>query len=104
MGLYKNKSKRAVISAKPTGTRSIVKPKTVVPVKFNPKSLTELSANKLEQMRQPKTAKPKSLVQLVAEKIEQSIKQPAKIPKPSKLLPTLKTLASQALVKDKINY
>ena len=50
------------------------------------------------------STKPKSLVELAAEKIEQSIKQPAKIPKPSKLTPTLKTLAAKALVKDKINY
>ena len=50
------------------------------------------------------STKPKSLVQLAAKKIEQSIKQPAKIPKPSKLTPTFKTLAAKALVKDKINY
>ena len=81
-----------------------VRSKTVVSVKFYPKSLTELSANKLEQMIKPKSAKPKSLVQLAAEKIEQSIKQPTKLPEPSKVLPTLKTLAAQALVKDKVNY
>ena len=81
-----------------------VKPKAVIPAKFNPKSLTELSANKLEQMIQPKLTKPKSLVQLAAEKIEQSIKQPTKLPEPSKMLPTLKTLAAQALVKDKVKF
>ena len=81
-----------------------VRSKTVVSVKFYPKSLTELSANKLEQMIKPKSAKPKSLVQLAAEKIEQSIKQPTKLPEPSKVLPSLKTLAAQALVKDKVNY
>lgn len=43
-------------------------------------------------------------MQLAAEKIEQSIKQPARITKPSKLLPPLKTLVAQALVKDKMNY
>ena len=48
------------------------------------------------------STKPKSLVQLAAEKIEQSIKQPAKIPKPRKLTPTLKTLAAKALVKNNI--
>lgn len=53
-----------------------LKPKAVLSAKFNPKSLTELSANKLEQMIQPKMTKPKSLVQLAAEKIEQAIKQP----------------------------
>ena len=53
-------------------------------------------------MIQPK--KPKSLVQLPAEKIEQSIKQPAKLPEPSKLMSTLKTLAAQSLVKDKVKY
>ena len=81
-----------------------VKAKAVIPAKFNPKSLTELSANKLEQMIQPKLTKPKSLVQLAAEKIEQSIKQPAKLPEPSKMLPTSKTLAAQALVKDKVKF
>lgn len=55
-------------------------------------------------MIQPKLTKPKSLVQLAAGKIEQSIKQPAKLPKPKSILPTLKTLAAQALVKDKIKY
>lgn len=81
-----------------------VKPKAVIPAKFNPKSLTELSANKLEQMIQPKLTKPKLLVQLAAEEIEQSIKQPTKLPEPSKILPTLKTLAAQALVKDKVKF
>ena len=83
-----------------------VKPKAVIPAKFNPNSLTELSANKLEQMIQPKLTKPKSLVQLAAEEIdlEQSIKQPTKLPEPSKMLPTLKTLAAQALVKDKVKF
>ena len=79
-----------------------VKPKAALSAKFNPKSLTELSANKLEQMIQPKMPKPKSLVQLAAEKIEQAIKQPTKLPEPSKMLPTLKTLAAQTLVKDKV--
>ena len=55
-------------------------------------------------MIKPKTAKPKSLVQLAAEKTEKSIKQPTKLLEPSKMLPTLKTLAAQALVKDKVNY
>ena len=81
-----------------------VKPKAVIPAKFNPNSLTELSANKLEQMIQPKLTKPKLLVQLAAEEIEQSIKQPTKLPEPSKMLPTLKTLAAQALVKDKVKF
>ena len=81
-----------------------VKPKAVIPAKFNPKSLTELSANKLKQMIQPKLTKPKLLVQLAAEEIEQSIKQPTKLPEPSKMLPTLKTLAAQALVKDQVKF
>ena len=81
-----------------------VKPKAVIPAKFNPKSLTELSANKLEQMIQPKLTKPKLLVQLAAEEIEQSIKQPTKLPEPTKMSPTLKTLAAQALVKDKVKF
>ena len=41
---------------------------------------------------------------MTAEKIERSLKQPAKITKPSKMLPTLKTLAEQALVKDKVKF
>ena len=49
-------------------------------------------------MIKPRSATPKSLVQLAAERFEQSIKQPTKISKPSKLLPTLKTLALQGLV------
>ena len=48
--------------------------------------------------------KPKSLVQLAAEKLEHSIKRPAVIPKPSNRLPTLKPLAANAMVKDKIKY
>ena len=82
-----------------------VKSQAVLSARYNPRSLTELAANKIEKsIRMPRLAKLKSLVQLAAEKIEQSIKQPAKIPKPSKLTPSLKTLAAQALVKDKINY
>ena len=46
----------------------------------------------------------KSLTQLVANKLEQSIKRPNVIPKPSTRLPTLKTLAANAVVKDKIKY
>ena len=53
-------------------------------------------------MIQPKMTKPKSLVQLAAEKIEQAIKQPTKLPEPSKMLLTLKTLAAQTLVKDTV--
>ena len=66
MGKNKNISNRAEMIAKPSRTRSIVKPKTVVPVKFNPKSLTELASNKLEQMINTKTTKLKSLVQQAA--------------------------------------
>lgn len=73
--------------------------------RYNPRSLAELAANKIEQsIRKPRLAKPKSLVQLAAEKIKQSIKQPTQLPKPSKLIPTLKTLAAKGLVKNKINY
>ena len=48
--------------------------------------------------------KPKSLTQLAAEKLEQSIKRPAVQPKQSSIMPTLKPLASNAMVKDKIKY
>ena len=47
---------------------------------------------------------PKSLTQLAANKIEQSIKRPIALPKQSNRLPTLKTLAANAMVKDKIKY
>ena len=47
---------------------------------------------------------PKSLTQLAANKIEQSIKRPAALPKQSTRLPTLKPLAANAMVKDKIKY
>ena len=46
--------------------------------------------------------KPKSLTQLAAEKLEQSIKRPVILPKQSNRMPTLKTLAANAMVKDKI--
>ena len=46
----------------------------------------------------------KSLTQLAANKLEQSIKRPAALPKQSTRLPTLKTLAANAMVKDKIKY
>ena len=48
--------------------------------------------------------KPKSLTPLAAEKLEQSIKRPAVLPKQSNRMPTLKTLAANAMVKDKIKY
>ena len=104
MGNNKNINNRANLIPKSTRAGFSTEPKTVVSVKFNPKSLTELSANKLEQMIQPKLIKPKSLVQMAAEKIEQSIKQPAAIPKTKSIMPTLKTLVAQSLVKDKVKY
>ena len=104
MGTNKNKSSRSNYKLRPHDGLS-VKPHAVLSARYNPKSLTELAANKIEHsIRMPQSAKPKSLVQLAAEKIEQSIKQPAKMTKPSKMLPTLKTLAAQALLKDKVNY
>ena len=48
--------------------------------------------------------KPKSLTQLAAEKLEQSIKRPVVLPKQSNRMPTLKALAANAVVKDKIKY
>ena len=70
-----------------------------------------VSANKTGPVKQTASAKqagpvfkPKSLTQLAAEKLEQSIKGPAVLPKQSTRLPTLKTLAARALVKDRIKY
>ena len=104
MGINKNKSSRSNYKLR-SHDGLPVKSQAVLSARYNPRPLTELAANEIEQsVRMPRLAKPKSLVQLTAEKIEQSIKQPAKITKPSKMLPTLKTLAAQALVKDKINY
>ena len=69
-----------------------------------------VSANKTGPVKQTASTavgpvfKPKSLTQLAAEKLEQSIKRPAVLPKQSNRLPTLKTLAENAMVKDKIRY
>ena len=70
-----------------------------------------VSANKAGPVKQTASAKqagpvfkPKSLTQLAAEKLEQSIKRPVVLPKQSTRLPTLKTLAARALVKDRIKY
>ena len=69
-----------------------------------------VSANKAGPVKQTTSTalgpvfKPKSLTQLAAEKLEQSIKRPAVLPKQSNRLPTLKTLAANAMVKDKIKY
>ena len=69
-----------------------------------------VSANKAGPVKQTASTavgpifKPKSLTQLAAEKLEQSIKRPAVLPKHSNRLPTLKTLAANAMVKDKIKY
>lgn len=65
MGIDKNKSSMANYNAKSRGGLS-AEPKAVLSARYNPKSLTELSANKLEQMIRPKSVKPKSLVQLAA--------------------------------------
>ena len=48
--------------------------------------------------------KPKSLTQLAAEKFKHPIRRPVVQPKPSGKMPTLKTLAANAMVKDKIKY
>ena len=70
-----------------------------------------MSANKAGLVKQTASTKqagpvfkPKSLTQLAAEKLEQSIKRSAVLPKQSTRLPTLKTLAARALVKDRIKY
>lgn len=120
MGINKNNSSRSSYKLRSHGslsTRSYgsvatklygggpTKTSVILSARYNPRSLTELAGNKIEQsIRMPRLAKPKSLVQLAAEKIEQSIKQPNQLPKPSKLIPSLKTFAAKELVKNKINY
>lgn len=100
------------------GAGSTAKPRTVTSVKpkrtlesvksSNPKSLTELVANKLEQsIRRPAklATSPRSLVQLAANKIEQSIRQPAKLPPSSKSkIKSLTELAANSIVKDRIKF
>ena len=77
---------------------------------FNMLLNTTASANKAGPVKQTVSTtvgpvfKPRSLTQLAAEKLEQSIKKPPVVPKQSNRLPTLKTLATNAMVKDKIKY
>ena len=99
--------------------------KIIYPISMNREDLSKLSkeqlinmllgkqtvsANKAGPVKQTASTtvgpvfKPKSLTQLAAEKLEQSIKRPAVLPKQSNRLPTLKTLAANAMVKDKIKY
>ena len=69
-----------------------------------------VSANKAGPVKQTASTavgpvfQPKSLTQLAANKLEQSTKRPAVLPKQSTRLPTLKTLVANAMVKDKIKY
>ena len=69
-----------------------------------------VSANKAGPVKQTVSTavgpvfKPKSLAQLAAEKLEQSINKSGVLTKPSNRLPTLKTLAANAMVTDKIKY
>ena len=99
--------------------------KIIYPISMNREDLSKLSkeqlinmllgkqtvsANKAGPVKQTASTavepvfKPKSLTQLAAEKLEQSIKRPAVLPKQSNRLPTLKTLAANAMVEDKIKY
>ena len=81
---------------------------------YNRKDLSKMSKDELINMLMGKQTasanlagpvfKPKSLTQLAAEKLEQSIKRPAVLPKQSNRMPTLKTLAANAMVKDKIKF
>ena len=81
---------------------------------YNRKDLSKMSKDELINMLMGKQTasanlagpvfNPKSLTQLAAEKLEQSIKRPAVLPKQSNRMPTLKTLAANAMVKDKIKY
>ena len=99
--------------------------KIIYPISMNREDLSKLSkeqlinmllgkqtvsANKAGPVKQTATTavgpvfKPKSLTQLAAEKLEQSIKRPAVLPQQSNRFPTSKTLAANAMVKDKIKY
>ena len=81
---------------------------------YNRKDLSKMCKDELINMLMGKQTasanlagpvfKPKSLTQLAAEKLEQSIKRPAVLPKQSNRMPTLKTLAANAMVKDKIKF
>ena len=111
MGKIKNKGSRDSYKSAPHARLSST---SIQPINMNGVDLSKMTKQQLIDMllgHQPKTAsvsqtgsvnKPKSLVQLTAEKIEKSIKQPAKPIKQSDKLPTLKTLAANAMVKDKI--
>ena len=106
-------------------SKKIVPNKIIYPNRMNREDLSKLSkdqlinmllrkqtasANKAGSVKQTASAKagpvfqPKSVTQLAANKIEQSIKRPAALPKQSTRLPTLKTLAANAMVKNKIKY
>ena len=103
-------------------SKKIVANKIIYPNSMNREDLSKMSKDQLINMlmgkqiasvQRTQTAsakragpvfKPKSLTQLAAEKLEQSIKRPAVLPKQSTRLPTLRTLAANAMVKDKIKY
>ena len=106
-------------------SKKIVTNKIIYPISMNREDLSKLSKEQLINMLLAKQTvsvqrtgpvkqtastavgpvfQPKSLTQLAANKLEQSIKRPAVLPKQSNRLPTLKTLAANAMVKDKIKY
>ena len=106
-------------------SKKIVANKIIHPISMNREDLSKLSkdqlinmllrkqtvsANKAGPVKHTASAKagpvfqPRSLSQPAANKIEQSIKRPTALPKQSTRLPTLKTLAANAMVKDKIKY
>ena len=106
-------------------SKKIVANKIIYRISMNREDLSKLSKEKLINMLLAKQTvsvqrtgpvkqtastavgpvlQPKSLTQLAANKLEQSIKRPALLPKQSNRLPTLKTLAANAMVKDKIKY
>ena len=130
MAKNQNKSSMASYNAKSHGSLSaepqacLSGNKIIYPIDMNRGNLMNLSKEQLVNMLLSTTAsvnkagpvkqtasttvgpvfKPKSLTQLAAEKLEQSIKKTAVLPKQSNRLPTLKTLAANAMVKDKIKY
>ena len=121
--IYSNSMSEQMRNVEPHARRS--GNKIIYPISMNREDLSKLSKEQLINMllgKQTVSAskagpvkqtastaigpvfQPKSLIQLAANKLEQSIKRPAVLPKQFTRLPTLKTVAANAVVKDKVKY